>query len=591
MQWLYPAGAWALLALVPVILLWVLKKKARRQTVPSLLLWRRMESDAPQSKPFQRLKSRLLLWLQILTVLLVTLCLMRPATLGGSEGEAVLIVDLSASMQTQNSQGQSRLDEAKDQALTLLDRLGETTPVTVLAAGSSFQQLLSRSSDHGQARRVIQNLQAQNGGSDMEGALALARALRQDLQNLQIYVFTDDASLTLRDGSLRAAGESMPNRALLDATMQPESALAFARVQNYGPACEVTLECYADGELCDVRTASLDKDGQTGVRFAIPETAQQVRVHIAASDALDVDNDRYAVRPAQTRRTALLVTDGNVFLEKALALNANLTVDLASPQDVDQPGQYDLYVYDGVLPETLPESGAILAVHPQKAVLDITPGDAVSQPGALRAASGDTARTLCENLLLNDIAIRSATPLTGGTAVLEAGGQSLLAVQETAAHRAAVLGFDVHDSNLPLKADFPVLIQNLLAYLLPEPSARVESAACGESVAIDADVRSQKVTVLTPDGQTVPLNGGRLENTQAIGVYTLQEEMEDGTVRQTRFTLHAPAAESDTRTVPQPSEKEETVAAGYGYREWTLAAVLLLFVLCVLEWEVSRRGA
>ena len=227
MQWLYPAGAWALLALMPVILLWVLKKKARRQTVPSLLLWRRMESDAPQSKPFQRLKSRLLLWLQILTVLLVTLCLMRPATLGGSEGEAVLIVDLSASMQTQNSQGQSRLDEAKDQALTLLDRLGETTPVTVLAAGSSFQQLLSRSSDHGQARRVIQNLQAQNGGSDMEGALALARALRQDLQNLQIYVFTDDASLTLRDGSLRAAGESMPNRALLDATMQPESALAF----------------------------------------------------------------------------------------------------------------------------------------------------------------------------------------------------------------------------------------------------------------------------------------------------------------------------------------------------------------------------
>ena len=37
---------------------------------------------------------------------------------------------------------------------------------------------------------------------------------------------------------------------------------------------------------------------------------------------------------------------------------------------------------------------------------------------------------ICKNLLLTDVAIRAAKPLTGGTSVLEAGGASLLSVCE-----------------------------------------------------------------------------------------------------------------------------------------------------------------
>ena len=85
MEFLRPSGIWALTALIPVILLWILKKRAKRETVPSLLLWKRMESETPQSRPFQKLRSRLLLWLQILMVLLLTFALMRPATTGGTQ--------------------------------------------------------------------------------------------------------------------------------------------------------------------------------------------------------------------------------------------------------------------------------------------------------------------------------------------------------------------------------------------------------------------------------------------------------------------------------------------------------------------------
>ena len=568
MEFLRPSGAWALLALIPVILLWILKKRAKREDVPSLLLWKRMESEAPQSKPFQKLRSRLLLWLQILMVALLTFALMRPATTGGTQGDAVLIFDLSASMQAVDSQGVSRLERAKKKALQTLDGLRDADAVTILAAGAAFEQPVSRTNDH-----------------------ALARAMRRDIEGLRVYVFTDDASLSLSDGAIAAVGEPGENRALLDATMQPESGSAFARVKNYGAACDATLECYSDGALCDVRTVSLAAGEETGVRFSLPENAETVTVRLADDDALAADNVRYAVREVAAQRRALLVTSGNIFLERALGLDARMTVDLAAPGDAQTAAAYDLYVYDGVLPETLPESGAILAVNPTGEVLGVSAGEAGQVSSALRAASGAEAREICKNLLLTDVAIRAAKPLTGGTSVLEAGGASLLSVCEDASHRAAVLGFDVHDSNLPLKADFPVLIQNLLAWLLPEPTAEIEGAACGGSVAVTADVRSVNAAVVTPGGRTVPLAGGVFDDTQEIGVYTLRETFASGESRETRFALHVPAAESDTLNVAQASENAQKGAAGRGYREWTLWALLALFALALVEWEVGRRGA
>ena len=591
MEFLRPSGIWALTALIPVILLWILKKRAKRETVPSLLLWKRMESETPQSKPFQKLRSRLLLWLQILMVLAFTFALMRPATTGGAQGDAVFIFDLSASMQAVDSEGVSRMERAKKQALQTLDGLRDADAVTVLTAGASFEQPLSRSSDHAQARRVIEALQAENGAGDMDGALALARALRRDIESLRVYAFTDDATLSLSDAALCAVGEPGENRALLDATIQPESATAFARLKNYGAACETTLECYADGALCDVRTVALDANEETGVRFSLPETAETVEIRIADEDALAADNVRCAAQQTQTKRTALLVTDGNIFLERALGLDDSLTIDLAALGDAQTAAEYDLYVYDGALPETLPETGAILALNPGRDVLGVSVGTAAGVSSALRAAAGDTAREICRNLLLEDIAIRTATPLSGGTPVLQAGGECLLAVDEDGAHRAAVVGFDVHDSNLPLKADFPVLIQNLLAYLLPDPAVEIENAACGESVTIAYDVRSTDVSVRTPSGKMAALAGGRLSQTQEIGLYTLRERFADGTSRETRFALHIPAQESNTLSVADSSAGTQNEGTGRGYREWTLWALLALFALAVAEWEVSRRGA
>ena len=398
MEWLNPAGAWAFLGFLPVIALYVLKRKARRTPVPSLLLWKKTEERTRQNRPFQRLRSQLLLWLQLAMVALLALALMRPVTAGGLKGESVFVFDLSASMQTVNEQGVSRMEEAKRQALDLLSGMRDGDAVTVLAAGASFSPVVSRSTDHALAEHAIRSLEAGNGGADLSGALSLAAAMKRETSGMEIYVFTDSAVEIPQDAHLRAVGEGASNVSLMDMSLQPEENTAFVRLVSWGGDAQVEVECYADGALCDVRAVSLTDGESQGVLLTVPEGTRSAMARVSPGGALAVDDTRWAVAQSQRQYTALLVTEGNVFLEEALRLRPELNLVLASPQDVQAATGCDLYIYDGVLPQTLPETGAVWAVNPTEAVAGITPGEAAQGHGTLRAATGEEAAAICEHL-------------------------------------------------------------------------------------------------------------------------------------------------------------------------------------------------
>ena len=172
MQWLYPAGAWALLSLAVITALYLLKRQSVQKTAPSLLLWQKAAADQTASRPFQKLKKNILYFLQLLLALLLTAALMRPAVSGGVTGETVLIFDLSASMQAQ-ANGESRLDEAKKKALSLVDGLHDGERVTVLAAGAQVRQCVTRSGETHPVRAAIEVLTAQNASADLAGAVSL----------------------------------------------------------------------------------------------------------------------------------------------------------------------------------------------------------------------------------------------------------------------------------------------------------------------------------------------------------------------------------------------------------------------------------
>jgi hypothetical protein len=66
-------------------------------------------------------------------------------------------------------------------------------------------------------------------------------------------------------------------------------------------------------------------------------------------------------------------------------------------------------------------------------------------------------------------------------------------------NREVVIAFDLHDSNLPVLADYSVLIGNLLEFSFPD---MIEASAytCGESVTVNVIPNTESIRVDTPSG-------------------------------------------------------------------------------------------
>ena len=83
-------GAWFLLALIPLIILYFLKLRRPRMEVPSLALWQSVVNDQRVNSPFQKLKYSLLLLLQLLLVALLGFALpSEPPRTGGNESRSL----------------------------------------------------------------------------------------------------------------------------------------------------------------------------------------------------------------------------------------------------------------------------------------------------------------------------------------------------------------------------------------------------------------------------------------------------------------------------------------------------------------------
>ncbi len=590
MQFLEPMGAWALLALAAVLAFYLLKRQYEERTVPSTYLWRMALRDESASRPLERLRRSLLLILQLLAAALFALALMRPALPGHTAGEFVIVLDASASMQAADETGRTRMEEARQRAEELVRGLNALDRVTVLRAGTNVDVLTSRA-DRQTAIAAIRAAQSGSGGARMEEALSLARAMAQEIEGLGICVFSDASIAPVEGASLYAVGAAAENRALVSLAVEETASggRAVARVANYGAACEIQLEGYADGVLCDVRTAQAGAGETVSVSFDVPPGAQRVEARLANGGALALDDARWWRRAEDTRRTVVLAGEGNLVLEAALALRADIDVVRASVEEAPAIEGAQLYIFDGVLPQTLPQSGSLLCVNPPEGadILGISVAGAQTPQGAVHA--GDR---FSENLSLAGVALRTYRPLSGGEAILLCGDDAIAAWAESGAQRAAVIGFDLSDSNLPVKYDFPVLMLQLLDALAPDASMGVADAVVGEAVPVTASARAEAVSVITPAGESVslapPFPAAPFTEADEVGEYALVETLPEGEER-AWFAVYMPAAESDVRAVAEDAAQAGGGAVRAAGREMTMWAVLLLLAALMLEWWVSRR--
>src|SRR5260370_3554111 len=129
--------------------------------------------------------------------------------------------------------------------------------------------------------------------------------------------------------------------------------------------------------------------------------------------------------------------------------------------------------------------------------------------GIGRVRATDAGDPLLTNVDLNDVHIARSQDLRSSTfgRALVTSLQTPLVLVRDEPFRQGLFGFDLHESDLPLRIAFPILMQNLSEWILP-PSVPSHSFHPDEAVTLVPEAGATAVTVVrTHRNRSSPPNG------------------------------------------------------------------------------------
>ena len=534
--------AFALFGLaVPLVLLYFLKVRRQERRVSSLLLWAPMLRDREASAFFQRLQRDPLLILQVLALLALSLALARPvATVMGDGGRRVVVVlDTSASMRARDV-SPSRFDAARAQAAQLVRRLPEGAEVMVIESGVQPRVAAALGRDRERAVAALGAARVHDLPDRLPEAVRTARALVGDDPRAEIHVFTDGAFPTAQaeavgDPRVRwvGIGRRSHNVGITNLSVRRTYAgafdhQAFVSLVNYTSEAQAfgfTLE--VDGRMIAEKDVTLEPSVRRSVVLPFSHAGGgQVTARLRIRDDFPVDDVAYAILPPPRKIAVLLVSPGNLFLEKVLRTDPQVAVEVRTPEQY-QGGmdEADVVVLDSVTPPRIgPGRFVLVNTVPPDVPLEVL--GRIEQPTIM---DWDRNHPVMRHVEFAKVAIEDAMrlrPLAAGRPLVEAVGGPLIYALEEPDRKALVVGFDLFRTDFPLRVAFPLILSNGLRWL--HPAGLDQSSlqlATGQPILLPVPHGVDTVKVTTPGGRVVRAHVTRgvvsFTETDEVGIYTL----------------------------------------------------------------------
>ncbi|MGZ8501506.1 MAG: VWA domain-containing protein [Candidatus Limnocylindrales bacterium] len=547
------------LAFIPLVLaFYMLKLRRDEAVVPSTLLWQRLLADVEANAPWQRLRRSLLLLLQLLLVAILAFLAARPflERPAGLAGDLVVVIDTSASMGATDV-APNRLEAAKAAVVDALRDLPAGGRVSVIASAGSARVVANGTTDLGRVRQAIASLTVSNVPGDLADGLRLASALAARASDAEVLVATDAALAGTPDARVDApvrvlrVGRDAKNQAIVAVAVRTAPSAVtrsvFVSVANLDlESAQRRLELWGDGILLEARDLFLDAQSRANVSIDdVPRQVGVVEVRLVAGggpvsdggsgaatapDRLAADDRAWAIVPPDRLRRVLLVSDGDPYLQTALAYLPSSELYAVAPAEygpATHPELFDLVIFEGTLPAELPHT-AMLAIAPAATspLGEVT--GSLERPGI---GSPDPDEPLLRYVDLSTVHIAEARRMTlpdwARTVIPGPSGSPLLYAGKRAGIPAAVLAFEPRRSDLPLQVAFPLLIANLAGELLGGSAGPEAAVAPGTPVSLPLPNGASSLRITRPDGTTVdalPATVGAasvtVETTDELGVYS-----------------------------------------------------------------------
>lgn len=605
MQFLAPFALVFLLTIPVIILFYLLKQKKQQQMVSSTLLWQNALADTISQTPWQKLRRNLLLFIQLLLALLLVMALTRPFLVRDQQAGAsfILLVDTSTSMLTKE-EGGTRMELAKAEAEKLIKAQSSGTKFTLIGVGP-VPEILSNQGDRQEVLNKLDVIQPGYQEGNLDNTLSLVSALLEKGTMAPVIFYSDGGAILpegpvgVKEFQYRGIGTREDNMAIGAFSWRdgPDGPVAMTRIDNYGAKeQEVSVNLLSEGKMLDVQAVKVEP-GKPGYLFwPVPQQTSYLEARLEENDALDIDNTAWLVLHKDDLSKVLLVTEGNSFLEQVLKLNPLLEVHKVKPEDYPSvKDKCDLYVFDGFWPEKPPE-GQLLVFNPpaSSGLIGESEGSVTEQLQPVPE------QPLLDHVSWSDVHVATSKDVklpTDGQALLKSGERTMLAIGKVERARAAILGFDLHQSDLPLRAAFPILIQNLTNWLLPGVNSTETQVKIGTPWELRVRPQVDEVNLYQPDGQKIPLAPPfpitKATDKFSSGLYKLEQvSMGEKALSPIAVNYFDPQ-ESQVKPIVHlmigKKDLNVEVSTKVKWEFWPWLALTALLLLAV-EWWVYLRG-
>ena len=584
-----------LLTIPPVIMLYILKRKYKEEVISSSLLWKEVYKNTRANTPWEKFKKNIMLLLQIIIILSVILALMSPfISIGGkSYKNVIMVIDNTASMNTIYDDSNSRLEQGKTLAKEYLNSTKEGTNTYIISYDGTSNLLLNGDFNKSNASSIIDKISTSYGSGDISDVVSFVKAIGDGIgEEYEALIFTDkQVAISDINGRIVYLGNSGLNGSVDNVSHKfvDDKVKVIANVTNNGDSLyEGDFSLYNGEELVAVEGVTLQVGESKTLSFQLDSlNSDYLKGELSRKDILIEDNTYYHVVNENKVKKILLVTDENVFLEKAFGIIENTEVyktnDVSNITDNDE---YDLYVFDNKMPEVMPRKGSILFINPNSnEFFNVLEGGEIGQATAVKGSVSsyleDTQFTLSEYNIIE-------TPYYG-TNILTIDDNSIGFKGEINDRKIAALSFDLHSTDFALKKEFPILIYELGEELISTGMVYSNNFKAGEKIVVKSSDFENEINVTYPNGDIKGLKSGEEVNGElALGIYKINQNDNNES-----FSVNFPTlSESDT-SVETIGENDNIVHGKSNLKSgFNLTPIFILLAMLVVafEWILYKKG-
>ena len=613
------ATVWALSLAIGfgvIILFYMMKRKAKEEPISSVMFWKQNEQNMEAKTSFEKLKKNLLFFLQLIIWLFLLLALLSPYIKQKQmiKSELVLVVDNSGSMNTKYNEDKTRLDVAIAKAKQRVDEVDDGVKITLVVCNQTPKVIVSKTTDHQLIKQKLEEIKGTDKKGDLNNSLSLVQSFSKQVKDVNSLFFTD-THVDVGDirGEIISVYKEQENISIdyvshseITNAKEGKGEKVLVQATNHGQnvqTVEINLYEKTEGKeetLLAIEEVTLQGKESKSYYFGPYELkSAYIKAELQQKDGLASDNVAYDFIQQTGGKRVLLVTKANLFLERALSLIEGMDVyKTENPDYVDEKEPYDLIIYDGIEPKTIPQNSSVLFINTHWKEIEKVSSKEGEQVAFAQSELTDS--FVGETFSVKEITLYKQ-PRWGNNLLLlhdmSNGSAGFYGTYD--GRKVGVIGFDLHNSDLPLMAEFPLFMQSFITYLTETGLISEQKVEAGTLVSLQGRIHGKALKVFDETRQKEEnyMDENESEDSMYVemeraGLYSVSQKVAKETIK-SYVAVSFPQGE-ETVTKPAQSmkiNKSEEKVEGMGEKSLRTVCLVLAIFMLLIEWIVYVRRA